>query len=315
MAKSVLSADHFHNEAAALAFIEARLWPNGPVCPHCGEASRVGRLNAKGFKIGMCKCYACRKKFAVTVGTVMESSHIPLHVWLQGMHLMCSSKKGFSANQLHRILGITLKSAWFLGHRIRQAMKELSWPDSGSLGGEGETLEADETFVGGKAENRAYGPIPPKQSVFALVERGGKVRSFHVPNVTASNLAPIIARHAHPDSRFMSDEANVYARPSRWFVDHQTVNHAAKEYVRGDAYTNTIEGYFSILKRGVYGIYQHVSEAHLHRYLAEFDFRYSYRFRTGFDDRTRMDKALAGVVGKRLTYQATGGKRAAAPSA
>jgi transposase-like protein len=163
MSKSVLSADHFHHEAAALDFIEARLWPNGPVCPRCGEVTRVGRLNAKGTKIGMCKCYVCRKPFAVTVGTVMESSHIPLRVWLQGMHLMCTSKKGFSANQLHRTLGITLKSAWFLGHRIREAMKELSWPDSGSMGGVGMTIEGDETYIGGKAANRAYGPIPPKQ--------------------------------------------------------------------------------------------------------------------------------------------------------
>ena len=312
MPKSVLSADHFHDEAAALEFIEARLWPNGPVCPRCGETSRVGRLNAKNAKIGMCKCYVCRKPFAVTIGTVMESSHIPLHVWLQGMHMICASKKGFSANQLHRILGITLKSAWFLGHRIREAMKELSWPDAGSLGGEGQTVEADETYVGGKAANRAYGPIPSKQSVMSLVERGGRVRSFHVPNVTASNLFPIIARHAHRDSRFMTDESNVYSHIGRSFADHQMVNHSAKEYVRDDAFTNTIEGYFSILKRGIYGVYQHVSEAHLKRYLAEFDFRYSYRVKTGFDDIARTDRAVRGLAGKRLTYRTTRGGRTAA---
>lgn len=312
MAKSVLSADHFHDEAAALEFIEARLWPNGPVCPTCGETTRVGRLNMKSGKIGMCKCYVCRKKFAVTNNTVMESSHIPLHVWLQAMHLVCTSKKGVSSNQLHRMLGITLKSAWFLGHRIREAMKELSWPDAGNLGGEGMTIEADETWIGGKAANRAFGPIPPKHAVAALVERGGRLRMFHVPNVTASNLAPIIARHAHPDSQFMTDESNVYSHAGTWFKSHQTVNHSIKEYVRDDVYTNTIEGCFSILKRGIYGVYQHVSEAHLKRYLAEFDFRYSYRIKTGFDDIARTDRAIRGLAGKRLTYRTTRGGRPAA---
>jgi transposase-like protein len=237
MAKSILAADHFRGEAAAVAFVEARLWPDGATCPKCGERTRVGRLNGKSTKIGTWKCYVCRKPFSVTVGTLMESSHIPLHVWLQGMHLMCASKKGFSANQLHRILGITLKSAWFLGHRIREAMKELSWPDVGPMGGEGETIEADETWIGGKAENRAYGPIPPKVAVFSLVQRGGGVRSFATVRVTANNLQPIIARHVHNDTRFMTDEASVYAYPGRWFKSHETVNHSAKEYVRGDVYT------------------------------------------------------------------------------
>jgi transposase-like protein len=312
---SVLSAPHFHDEAAALAFIEARLWPNGPVCPHCGEAARVGRINAKGFKIGMCKCYACRKKFSVTNKTVMESSHIPLHVWLQGMHIMCTSKKGFSANQFHRILGITLKSAWFLGHRLREAMKELSWPDVDPMGGGGAVVEADETWIGGKAANRAFGPIPPKFPVMSLVQRNGGVRSFAVPNVTANNLSPIIARHVYLDTRFMTDESNVYAHPGRRFAEYETVNHSAKEYVRGEVYTNTVEGYFSILKRGIYGVYQHVSEAHLKRYLHEFDFRYTYRIKTGYDDIARTDRAIQGMKGKRLTYRTTRGGRPAAASA
>jgi len=312
---SILSVPFFHDEVKAVAKLESLVWPNGPACPHCGDKNRIGRLNGKSTKIGTCKCYACRKKFSVTVGTVFEDSHIPVHQWLQVAHLMCSSKKGISSHQLMRIMGVQYKTAWFMSHRIRLAMKEPGWPDGGKLGGEGETLEADESWIGGKAENRAYGPIPPKQTVFALVERGGAVRSFHVPNVTANNLAPIIARHAHPDSQFNSDEANVYMQPGRWFAVHQTVNHAAKEYVRGDAYTNTVEGFFSIIKRGIYGIYQHVSEAHLHRYLAEFDFRYSYRIRTGFDDMARFDKALAGIVGKRLTYRSVGGKRTEAASA
>src|SRR5450631_2552150 len=192
-------------------------------------------------------------------------------------------------------MGITLKSAWFMSHRIREAMKEPGWREAGRLGGEGMTVEADETWVGGKAANRAYGPIPPKHAVAALVERGGRLRMFHVPHVTANNLAPIIARHAHRDSRFMTDESNVYAHTAKWFAEYQTVNHGQKEYVRGEAYTNMIEGFFSILKRGVYGVYQHVSEAHLHRYLSEFDFRYSYRIKTGFDDIARTDLAVKGI--------------------
>ncbi len=197
MAKhSVLSADHFHDEAAALTFIEARLWPHGPMCPRCGETVRVGRMGGNSTKLGQCKCYVCRKPFAVTVGTVMESSHIPLHTWLQAMHLLCASKKGISSHQLHRTLGITLKSAWFLSHRVREAMKEIRGFAADPLGGMGKTLEADETFIGPKAENRAYRPVAEKQIVMALVERGGQVRSFHVPNVTASTLRPIIGVHA-----------------------------------------------------------------------------------------------------------------------
>jgi len=282
--QSVLSSPEFQNEEAAFAYVEAKLWPNGPVCPKCGVIGQAGRLLGKTSRPGMLKCYACRKPFTVRMGTVFESSHVPMHIWLQVTYMMCSSKKGFPTRQIQRTLNCSMKTAWFLGHRVRECMKELGWPDAGKLGGGGMTVEADETFIGGKAANRAYDPIPPKQSVFALVQRGGKVRSFHVPNVTAMNLAPIIARHVHTDSRFMSDEATMYTRPGRWFVDHQTVNHSAKEYVRDDAYTNTMEGYFSILKRGIYGVYFHVSEAHLHRYLSEFDFRYSNRIKLGVND-------------------------------
>jgi transposase-like protein len=240
-------------------------------------------LQGKSTKLGMCKCYACRKPFTVTVGTVMESSHIPLHIWLQAIHLVCSSKKGISSNQLHRILGVTLKSAWFLSHRIREAMKDGSpFAPTTKLGGSGVTIEADETYVGGKAANRAYAPVPEKQAVVSLVERGGKVRRFDVPNVTAANLYPMIARHTHADSRFMTDESIVYTAIGATFKGgYATVNHSAKEYVRDEAFTNTVEGYFSILNRGIVGTYQHVSEAHLHRYLSEFDFRYSNRAKRG----------------------------------
>lgn len=306
---SVFSLPFFTDEAAAIAKLEGIIWPTGPVCVHCGDNKRIGRLNGKSTKQGALKCYACQKKFHATVGTVFEDSHVPLTYWMQAVYLMVSSKKGFSSHQLMRALDVQYKTAWFMTHRIREAMTEPGWREAGPLGGEGQTVEADETWVGGKAANRAYGPIPPKHAVAALVERGGRLRMFHVPNVTASNLAPIIARHAHPDSRFMTDESNVYSHAGTWFKDHQTVNHSIKEYVRDEAYTNTIEGCFSILKRGIYGVYQHVSEVHLKRYLAEFSFRYSYRIKTGFDDMARFEKALAGIVGKRLTYRLSRGER------
>jgi transposase-like protein len=312
MATPIFAATHFQNEEAALVWVEARVWPNGAVCPFCSATGeRVRKLGGKTTRPGLHKCYACGKPFTVKVKTVMEASHIPAHVWLQAMHLISSSKKGISSNQLHRTLGITLKSAWFLSHRIREAMNGPAWPFGGSMGGAGATIEADETYIGGKAENRAFGPIPPKQMVMSLVQRDGGVRSFQVARITATNLAPIIARHVHPDSRFMTDESNVYAHAGTWYAEHQTVNHSAKEYVRGDAYTNTVEGYFSILKRGIYGVYQHVSEAHLKRYLAEFDFRYSNRIRLGVDDIARTDRMVKGIVGKRLTYRTTRGRRPA----
>jgi transposase-like protein len=306
--KSILSEPHFHNEEAAFAYVEAKLWPAGPVCHHCGGMNRVGKLKGKTTRPGLYKCYSCRKPFTVRMGTVFESSHAPMRIWLQTIYMMCASKKGISTQQLHRTFGGSMKTAWFLGHRVREAMREPHSYGGPKLGGSGMTIEADETYVGGKAHNRAYGPIPPKQAVASLVERGGRVRSFHVPNVTANNLYPIVARHTHADSRFMTDDTSVYTAIGRTFKGgYETVNHSAKEYVRDDAYTNTAEGYFSILKRGVYGIYQHVSEAHLNRYLAEFDFRYSYRIKTGFDDTARFDRALMGVVGKRLTYRTVGG--------
>lgn len=308
---SILSAREFHDEAAAHVLLEGVIWPKGPICPKCQGRDRITPV--KGGRVGLYRCGPCKRQFTVKVGTVFESSHVPLNQWLQVVYMMVSSKKGISSHQVMRTLDCQYKTAWFMTHRIREAMKAAPWPHGGKLGGEGRTVEADETFVGGKAANRAYGPIPPKQAVFALVQRDGAVRSFHVPNVTANNLAPIIARHAHPDSRFMTDEAPMYTRPGAWFTaGHQTVNHAAKEYVRGDAYTNTLEGYFSILKRGIYGIYQHVSEAHLHRYLCEFDFRYTHRVARGVDDMERMRLALAGIVGKRLMYRPSGGNRATA---
>lgn len=312
--QSILSAVHFHNEEAAYAFVEARLWPDGPVCPHCSAMKeRVGKLNGKTNRIGLYKCYACRKPFTVKIGTVFESSHVPMRVWLQAIYLFCSSKKGISTRQLQRTFQCGLKTAWFLGHRIREAMTELNLLDSSpignsddQLGGENQVVEADETYVGGKAANRK-GKIPPKAPVLSLVERDGRVRSFHVPNVTAQTLKPIIVSHVNKASYLMTDESPVYWSIGREFSGHGALNHSAQEYVRAAFWhINTVENYFSIFKRGIYGCYFHVSEQHLHRYAAEFDFRYNNRIALGVDDLTRADRALIGAKGKRLTYATTG---------
>ena len=313
--KTVLSAEHFHDEEAAIAYVEARLWPNGATCPHCGTIGQAGRLKGKTSRPGMWKCYACRKTFTVRMGTVFESSHVPLRVWLQVFYLMSSSKKGFSTRQLQRTLGCQLKTAWFLGHRVREAMKERPDLFSAPMGGAGGTVEVDETYIGRKSTTRAYKPPGQKEAVMALVERGGKVRTFHVPNVTGNNLHPIIGRHVYRDTRFMSDESKLYTEIGWNFASHGTVAHRQNEYVRGDVHTNTVEGYFSILKRGVVGVYHHLSEAHLHRYLAEFDFRYSHRVKLGIDDLARADIALKGAAGRRLTYRTTRGSRATQASA
>ena len=305
MSKSVLTAPEFHDEAAALAYIEGRLWPKGPTCPHCGNAdtAKIGALKGKSTRPGLRKCYACYKPFSVKVGTIFESSHVPLHLWLQAIHMICASKKGVSSNQLHRILGITLKSAWFLSHRIRLAMKSTG---TTSLGGKGKHVEADETYIGQKAGVTPGRGFEHKRVVLTLVERGGEARSFHIDRTLTRHIRPILARNVDPASTLNTDEANRYATMGKDFAAHQSVNHKAGEYARGDATTNTVEGYFSIFKRGMRGIYQHCGERHLPRYLSEFDFRYNTRAKLGVDDAMRADKALKGVVGKRLTYKAAG---------
>ena len=310
--QSELSAEHFHNEEAAFAYVEARLWPTGPVCPHCEGTERIGKLNGKAHRPGLYKCYACRKQFTVRQKSIFEASHAPMHIWLQAFYMMCGSKKGIATRQLQRTFGCSMKTAWFLGHRIREAMKEGKGLFTEPMGGAGKIVEADETFMMRKAsaDLDAHGPRGHGHlnAVLSLVERGGAVRSFHVPNVTASNLLPIIVRHIHSDTRFMTDESIVYPAVGPRFASHETVNHSVEEYVRGDVTTNTVEGYFSLLKRGVYGCYFHISEAHLGRYLAEFDFRYTYRIKTGFDDIARTDRAIVGAKGKRLMYQTASGR-------
>jgi transposase-like protein len=311
MSRSVLSASHFNDEAAAYAFVEERVWGAHRSCPHCGTVDKSGPLQGKSNRIGLYKCYACRKPFTVKIGTIFEGSHIAMRDWLVAIHLMASSKKGVSANQLHRTLGITLKSAWFMAHRIREAMKRNDDLFTPPMGGAGKFVEADETYVGRKPGTKARSGAGHMNAVAALVERGGEVRSFHVPNVRAETLRSVLANNIDRASHLRTDELIAYRDIGFNFASHETVKHSADEYVRGDAHTNTIEGYFSILKRGINGVYQHVSEEHLKRYLAEFDFRYSNRVALGVDDEARAARIVTGAKGKRLTYRTTHRERRA----
>jgi len=299
---SILSKAYFHDEAAAYAFLEGLLWPSGPTCPHCGnaDAAKIGELKGKTTRIGLKKCYACREQFSVKVGTVYESSHIPLNKWLQATFLLTSSKKGFSAHQLHRLLGVTYKSAWFMAHRIREAMRQGNLPP---LGGDGKIVEADETYIGKKEGVVMKRGHAHKRTVMALVERGGSVRTFHIDKATTAAVGKIVLDNVRAESALMTDEGRQYRKVGKRFARHDVVKHRDYEYARGDAYTNTLEGYFSIFKRGMKGVYQHCAEHHLHRYLAEFDFRYNYRVALGCDDAARAHRALEGAVGKRLKYR------------
>lgn len=313
---SVLSSPHFHDEAEAFAFLESVVWANGVVCPHCGVvAGRVYDLagvrskpsvkNPEGVvRHGLKKCGECRKQFTVKVGTVFEHARMPLHKMLQAVHLMVSSKKGISAHQLSRILEVQYKSAWFLAHRIREAMRS---GDLAPFGCNGTMVEVDETYIGrqkGKPMKTGGGH---KMKVLALLDREtGAVRTFTDPNLTAKDIHPILRANIAAEARLMTDEARLYWKVGKEFAEHNRVLHAGGEYVRkGDVtiHTNTVEGFFSIFKRGMRGVYQHCGEQHLHRYLAEFDFRYTNRVANGFDDKARAIEGLKGIVGKRLTYQ------------
>ena len=300
MSTSILTAKALQDEKAAYAWVESQVWPEGPICPHCGGVERISPMKGKSTRIGTYKCYQCRKPFTVKVGTVFESSHIPMRIWLQAMVLMTSSKKGISSNQLHRVLGVSLKSAWFMSHRIREAMRVVGMTP---LGGSGKTVEVDETFFGqvkGEPKRRGTGH---KHVVLSLIERGGQARSFHVEGTRMADINPVIRANLARESRMMTDEAQYYGEVGREMASHEMVNHRQEEYVRGDVHTNTAEGFFSIFKRGMHGVYQHCSEKHLHRYLAEFDFRYSNRTKLGVDDGERAARAVKGIVGKRLTYR------------
>jgi transposase-like protein len=311
MAASVLNAPQFQNEEAAFDYVESRLWPNGPTCPHCGNADpkRIHKMTGKTTRLGLRKCNECRKPFTVRMGTIFESSHLPLHLWLQVIHLMCASKKGVSTNQIQRMLSCSMKTAWFLTHRIREAMRTGGLAP---MGGNGGVVEADETYIGrqegqplrSKAHATSY-----RNAVLTLVERGGEARSFHIESASIANLQPVIRANLAREASLMTDEWVSYRSIGREFASHDTVNHKEEEYVRRESdkvvSTNTVEGYYSIFKRGMRGVYQHCKERHLHRYLAEFDFRYSNRVKLGVDDVNRADRALQGVKGKRLTYETT----------
>lgn len=301
---SILSQPHFHSAEAARLRLEQIVWPQGPHCPRCGGFDRI--TDVKGGRPGLRRCGPCKREFTVTVGTVFERSKVPLNKWFQAAHLMASSKKGVSAHQLHRTLKVTYKTAWFMEHRLREAMRELRIDSP--LGGDGKTVEVDETYIGGKEKNKHWSKRQHagtggvgKEIAFALVERGGRVRSHHVPTVTAKTLRPILQAQIDAASNVMSDDGG--ARVAHEFPRHQSVNHSIGEYVRGDVHTNTIEGYFSILKRGIMGTYHHVSPQHLKRYLAEFDFRYNERAALGIGDEARADRLVGGIVGKRLLYK------------
>jgi transposase-like protein len=328
---SILSAKVFHDEKAAYRYLESKVWPDGPVCPKCGGTKeRISKMLGKSTRIGSYKCYQCRAKFTVKVGTVFESSHVPLNIWLQAVALLTASKKGISSNQLHRTLGVTLKTAWFMSHRIREAMRD---GELAPMGGDGGPVEIDETYIWTKApekkrtestRGRAFtkgGKSGPsnKRAIISLVQRGGSVRSFHVENADKLTVNNIVNENLAREARVHTDESRIYSDMKHKVAAHESVKHSAGEYVRTETewnddfsegvghkvHTNSVEGYFSIFKRGMKGVYQHCAEKHLHRYLAEFDFRYNARVAVGVHDVARLERAMKGIVGKRLTYRTT----------
>jgi transposase-like protein len=301
MAEPIFNQPHFQDHDAAREYLESIRWANGVICPHCGVIDKFYKLLGDAHRPGLYKCAECRKQFSVTVGTVFEDSKIKLHIWLQACHLMSASKKGVSSKQLERMLGVTYKTAWFMSHRIREAMNVAP---VGRLGGDGGAVEVDETYWGnvGKQKPGARGG-DHKMKIVSLVDReSGEKRSIHVPEVTSKTLKPILIAHVSRDARLMTDDSKVYAKIGGRFVAHQTVNHSEKEYARGDVTTNTVEGSFGLLKRGLNGTFHSVSEQHLQRYCHEFDFRWNYRIKTGYNDVQRTHAILSNIAGKRLTY-------------
>lgn len=305
-----LTAPQFHDEDAARAHFEAVRWPDGPFCPHCGSVEFV-RMAGEKHRAGLFNCRGCDKQFSAIMGTVFESSHIPLHKWLLANHLMNASKKGVSAKQIERTLGVTYKTAWFMCHRIRAAMSD---PAPTPVGGEGKVIEADEAYHGKReipvmSEQRKGRPYlkrdlaDQKRPILALVERGGEARVKHVNHVTGATVRDFIVKNASRKSRLHTDESRLYPTVGAEFATHETVNHSAGEYARDDVTTNSVEGFFGVFKRGMVGVYQHCSEQHFQRYLDEFTFRYNNRSKLGIEDTERAETALRGTVGKRLTYR------------
>jgi transposase-like protein len=296
-----LNASYFQDEQAAYDYVEAYLWPTGPVCPHCGncDEKRIRRLMGKATRAGLRKCNECRKQFTVKIGTIFEDSHVPMTHWLQAIYLMCSSKKGISTRQLQRMIGGSMKTAWFVGHRIRHAMAPAA--DAGQIGGAGKSVEADETYLSKSPKTRKPAGTAmnakPAPMVFSLVERGGNIRSMYLDD---KNVRNALFQHLHDDSRLLTDGSQAYRFQVR---QHESVDHSKYEWARGDVHTNTLENFFSIFKRGLVGIYQHMDKKHLNRYLAEFDFRRNTRAKLGINDAQRTALAVQGFKGKRLTYQ------------
>jgi transposase-like protein len=309
MAQAILNQPHFQDADKAREYLEALRWPNGTICPHCGTIANHHKLEGnKNYRPGLFKCMDCREQFTVTVGTVFERSKIALNVWLQAVHLMCASKKGISAKQLQRMLGVTYKTAWFMSHRIREAMDHKS---GSLLGGEGSSgvVEADETYWGNATNDKGDKIATPKggskhkMAIVSLVERDGEKRTFHVANVNTNTLGPILKSQIAASARLMTDEAAYYKSAGKYFISHESVSHGKKEYARGDVTSNTVESSFAILKRGLVGTFHSVSEKHLQRYCTEFDFRWNTRQSQGFNDTARADIVLSQIAGKRLTYQ------------
>ena len=301
MTDAVHTEARFNDDDAARKHLESVYWPRGPVCPHCGGTERNTRLNGEAHRAGLLYCADCKSQFTVTVGTVFERSKVALHKWVFATHLMCASKKGISAKQLERMLGVTYKTAWFMAHRIREAMNIAP---KGKLGGNGGPVEVDETYWGnvGKQVPGARG-YAHKMKVVSLVERDGEKRSYHVTNVNAATLKPILKEQIAAKTRLMTDDAKVYRKIGKEFASHEVVNHTAGEYSRDDITTNTVEASFAILKRGLYGTFHSVSEQHLQRYATEFDFRWNTGQKLGYDDNDRAAHALKNIGGKRLTYR------------
>jgi transposase-like protein len=304
--KSALNDPIFNDENAAREWLEKRLWPDGPICPHCGVVDEATLLKGKSHRPGLYQCNACRKPFTVTVGTLYERSKIPLTKWLAATYLLKSSKKGISALQIHRTLHVSKKTAWFLMHRIREADRNPGGKKKPPMGSGGGAVEVDETFYGRAPNPTGVKGIHAMNKVLSLVDRTtGEARSFVIAELSMGEITPILTANIAREARIMTDEAAYYRHLGHVFAEHGSVVHHADEWARGDISTNAVEGFYSIMKRGLRGIYQCVSAQHLHRYVAEFDARYTYREATGFDDRARFEQGIPGIVGKRLTYRRT----------
>ena len=306
MSAADVQAPAFTNDEIAREAIERLMWPNGPVCPHCGSIEKIGKVEGKTARPGLYYCGACESQFTVTVGTIFERSKVPLSKWWFAIHLLASGKKGTSSHQIGRMLGVSYQTAWFMTHRIREAMRDGALSP---MGGEGKTVEVDESYIGRKTGEEKRVGFFHKNAVLTLVERHGRARSFHIEKANKEQIVPIVRENIERESHLMTDESGIYNRVGKEFAKHDVVDHSRDEWGYTDhrtgvkINTNTIEGFYSIFKRGMQGVYQHCGEQHLHRYLAEFDFRYSNRSKLGVNDAQRAAKIVEGAKGKRLMYR------------